>query len=84
VQGDRVFTETESNGMMFDDKGNGLWHAAFNLCANSLHWMARKLDPVWPGGMDYVKLNVILFCLVLPLILAASLALNLAFLLGWL
>jgi hypothetical protein len=46
--------------------------------------MARKLDPVWPGGMDYVKLNVILFCLVLPLILAASLALNLAFLLGWL
>jgi hypothetical protein len=34
--------------------------------------------------MDYVKINVILFCVLLPLILAASLGLNLAFLLGWL
>jgi hypothetical protein len=31
--------------------------------------------------MDYVKINVILFCIILPLILIASLALNLAFLL---
>jgi hypothetical protein len=32
--------------------------------------------------MDYVKINVILFCVLLPIILLASLALNLAFLLG--
>lgn len=68
--------------MMFQDKGNGLWHTAFNLCANLLHWLASKLDPVWPGGMDYVKVNVILFCVLLPIILLASLALNLVFLLG--
>ncbi len=34
--------------------------------------------------MDYVKLNVILFCIVLPLVFLGSLCLNLAFLLGWL
>ena len=61
-----------------------LWHAAFDLSANSLAWLARKLDPVWPGGLDYVKINVILFCVLLPILLAASLGLNLAFLLGWL
>ena len=69
---------------MFHDQGNGPWHTLFNLCANSLHATAKALDPVWPGGMDYVKLNVILFCIILPVVLAASLALNLAFLLGWL
>ncbi len=67
---------------MFNDKSNGIWHGTFNACANSLHWLASKLDPVWPGGMDYVKINVILFCFVLPIVLAASLGLNLAFLLG--
>jgi len=67
---------------VFHDKGNGVWHAAFNRCANSLHWLALKLDPVWPGGMDYVKINVILFCIVLPILFIASLALNLAFLFG--
>ena len=66
---------------MFHDQGNGLCHTVFNLCANWLHGLAGKLDPVWPGGMDYVKINVILFCIVLPLVLAASLALNLALLL---
>jgi len=69
---------------MFRDEQNGPWHAVFNLCANFLHRLACLLDPVWPGGMDYVKINVILFCVLLPLVLAASLALNLAFLLGWL
>ena len=55
----------------------------FNLCANSLDWAARKLAPPWwSGGMDYVKINVILFCIVLPVVLAVSLGLNLAFLLG--
>ncbi len=77
-----VFT-TASSGKeadMFHDKDNGPWHTVFNLCANFLHWLASKLDPVWPGGMDYVKINVILFCIILPIILVASLALNLAFL----
>ena len=69
---------------MFHDKENGVWHTVFNLCANSLYEAAKALDPLWPGGMDYVKINVILFCIVLPLVLAASLGLNLAFLLGWL
>lgn len=69
---------------MFRDKDHGAWHTVFNLCASSLHRLASKLDPVWPGGMDYVKINVILFCIILPIILAASLGLNLAFLLGWL
>jgi len=67
---------------MFHDKENGIWHAVFNLCANSLVWLAQKLDPIWPGGMDYVKINVILFCIVLPIVLFLSFALNLAFLLG--
>jgi hypothetical protein len=65
---------------MFNDKNNGPWHAIFNICANSLQWCARKLDPLWPGGMDYVKINVILFCIILPIILIASLVLNLLFL----
>ena len=69
---------------MFNDTGNGIWHAAFNACANSLVWAASKLDPYWPGGMDYVKINVILFCLILPVVLAISLGLNLAFLFGFL
>ena len=69
---------------MFNDKDNGAWHMIFNICANSLHWLAGKLDPIWPGGMDYIKINVILFCIILPIVLCASLALNIAFLLGWL
>lgn len=63
-------------------EGRSLWHSSFDLCADLLHLTAKKLNPVWPGGMDYVKINVILFCIVLPLVLAASLGLNLAFLLG--
>ena len=58
------------------------WHTAFYLCANSLHWLAGKLDHLWQGGIDYFKINVILFCIVLPIILLASLALNLVFLFG--
>jgi hypothetical protein len=75
-----VFSGKEAD--MLQDKDNGIWHTVFNLCANFLHWLASKLDPVWPGGMDYVKINVILFCILLPIILIASLALNLAFLFG--
>jgi hypothetical protein len=69
---------------LFKERENGIWHSMFNACANSLAWAAGKLDPVWPGGMDYVKINVILFCVVLPVLLLASLGLNLAFLMGWL
>ncbi len=65
---------------MFNDKHNGIWHTAFNLCANSLHWLAGKLDPVWPGGMDYVKINVILFCIILPVVLLVSIGLNIVLL----
>jgi len=61
---------------------SNLWHTTFDLCANFLHWLANKLNPVFPGGMDYVKINVILFCIILPIVLVASLALNLAFLFG--
>lgn len=67
---------------MFHDQENGVWHAAFNRCANFLQAAAKALDPIWPGGMDYVKINVILFCIVLPILFIASLALNLAFLFG--
>jgi hypothetical protein len=67
---------------MHSSKDNNLWHTAFDLCANSLHCLAGRLDPFWPGGMDYVKINVILFCIILPIVLVASLALNLAFLFG--
>ena len=67
---------------MFKDNENGIWHAAFNACANFLQWLASKLDPITPGGMDYVKINVILFCVVLPIILIVSLTLNLVLLFG--
>jgi hypothetical protein len=81
----RMLPSSGSSGKeagMFHDNGNGIWHAVFNGCANFLHGLASKLDPICPGGMDYVKINVILFCIILPVILVASLALNLAFLFG--
>ena len=48
----------------------------FDLCVLFLVLLANALDPVWPGGMDYVKINVILFCVILPIILVGSLGLN--------
>ena len=59
-----------------------IWHRSFDLCVGLLEWGAAKLDPVWPGGMDYVKINVILFCILLPAVLLASLGLNLFLLLA--
>jgi len=53
-----------------------MWHNAFNRCANLLERIAKWLDPYWPGGMDYVKINVILFCYVTPAVILASLGLN--------
>ena len=56
------------------------YQQAFDLCVALLVWTAEKLDPVWPGGMDYIKINVILFCILLPIILVGSLALNIVLL----
>ena len=53
-----------------------LWQWVFDLCVVFLVWAAKKLDPVWPNGMSYVKINVILFCIILPAVLVGSLALN--------
>lgn len=52
------------------------YQQAFDLCVAFLVWAAATLDPIWPGGMDYIKINVILFCILLPIILVGSLALN--------
>jgi len=52
----------------------------FCLCVTLLEWAAAALNPVWPGGMDYVKINVILFCILLPVILVGSLVLNIVLL----
>jgi hypothetical protein len=57
---------------------HNIWHTSFDACVLALQYAAEKLDPYWPGGMDYVKINVILFCIVLPLVLAGSIALNIA------
>ena len=48
----------------------------FCLCVTLLERSAAILNPVWPGGMDYVKINVIVFCVLLPIILVGSLTLN--------
>lgn len=53
-----------------------IWHQSFDACVLLLQLAAEKLDPYWPGGMDYVKINVILFCIVLPAVMGLSLALN--------
>ena len=58
-----------------------LWQWVFNLCVVFLVWAAKKRDPVWPRGMDYIQIDVVLFCIVLPAILVGSLLLNLILLL---
>ncbi len=57
---------------------NSIWNRSFDACVGLLQHLAEKLDPYWPGGMDYVKINVILFCIVLPVVLGVSIALNIA------
>ena len=52
----------------------------FCACVTLLERAAAILNPVWLGGMTYVKINVLLFCVLLPIVLIGSLALN-AFLL---
>ena len=48
----------------------------FEFCVQALLVAAEKLDPFWPGGMDYKKINVLIFCVVGPALFAASVALN--------
>ena len=54
----------------------GVIKGSFCACVDFLEWAAKKLDPITPGGMDYVKINVILFCVLLPIILLVSIGLN--------
>ena len=51
---------------------------AFSLCVDALEFAAKKLDPIWPGGrgMNYTKINVLLFRAVGPVIFASSVGLN--------
>jgi hypothetical protein len=55
----------------------------FELCVDALEWAAKTINPFWPGGMDYIKINVLIFCVVGPLIFAASVALNILLLARW-
>lgn len=57
-------------------------HYLFDCCVASLDWLANKMNPWFPGGMDYAKINVILFCFIFPAILLTSLGLNAALLMG--
>lgn len=59
---------------------DGVCKRVFDLCVLFLVLLANALDPIWPGGMDYVKINVILFGIILPVILVGSLTLNIVLL----
>jgi hypothetical protein len=54
------------------------YNEAFSLCVDALEFAAKRLDPIWPGGggMNYTKINVLLFCVVGPIIFASSVGLN--------
>jgi hypothetical protein len=58
------------------------WERAFDKCATFLQRTAAKIDPHMPGGMDYVKINVIGFCIILPVVLIISLGCNALWLLS--
>lgn len=49
---------------------------AFEACVMGLQFAAQKIDPYFPGGMDYKKINVLIFCVAGPLVFAGSVALN--------
>ena len=53
-----------------------IYRKPFELCVDALMIAADKLDPYWPGGMDYKKINVLVFCVAGPALFAASVALN--------
>ena len=44
--------------------------ATFDACVTLLEWLARIL------GMTYIEINVWLFCILLPIILATLITLN--------
>lgn len=53
----------------------------FNQCALLLLRMADALDPIFPGGMTYEKINVIIFCMIGPIVFLSSVSLNVILLL---
>jgi len=54
------------------------YYKAFDLCVDALEFTATKLNPIWPGGrgMDYRKINILIFCVAGPAVFAASVGLN--------
>jgi len=52
------------------------YHKAFDLCVDALEFTATRLDPYFPGGLDYRKINILIFCIAGPAIFAASVGLN--------
>jgi len=60
------------------------YEGAFGACVDLLNWGAARLNPYWPGGMNYTKINVILFCIILPILGVLSLAGNVIALAVWL
>ena len=57
------------------------YRGLFELCVQALLVTAENLDPIWPGGMDYKKINVLIFCVAGPVIFAGSVGLNIV--LAW-
>lgn len=53
-----------------------IYRKPFELCVDALLIAADKLDPIWPGGMDYKKINVLIFCVAGPALFAASVGIN--------
>jgi hypothetical protein len=54
-------------------------HFLFDCCVSGMDRIANTLDPWFPGGMDYAKINVIICCFLIPAVLLASLGLNVLF-----
>jgi hypothetical protein len=54
------------------------YHTIFDNCVTLLQWGAEIINPYWK--MDYVKINVILFCFILPAVLAGSIGTNIVLL----
>jgi len=52
------------------------YHKAFDLCVDALEFTATTLHPYFPGGLDYRKINILIFCVLGPIIFASSVGLN--------
>jgi hypothetical protein len=52
------------------------WDKIFDGCVVLLQDSADRIDPYVPGGMSYEKINVLSFCVVLPVVMGVSLGLN--------